>query len=824
MTKPLSSLVGLLLLTAQPLFSQSLDPAFTTSRIYKPGTVFSTLEQPDGQRIVAGRFIRANGTAVSNLTRLSAGGVPDAVFQRNLGDDAAGMYRPRLLPNGQLLVIAIGAAPIRAGGLSRASVLRLNADGTGDATFSAGTGATSNGTPIFVDDLLVLPDGKLIVVGPFDQFDGTPANRIVRLTANGAVDPTFQSGTGANSEIETVTIQPDGRLLIGGYFDSYNGNAANGLARLNANGSFDSSFSTPFQTYSEAINLLVQPDGKILAAGGLYTTPAGLGDGRGLVRLLPNGTLDSSFDTFLDDYTSYSYFGDALQLQPDGRILTLTRQNNTVSGVTRLLANGQADFSFQSGQTRYLPYSLTRLANGRLLVGGLPQFSSGGVVSPLAELTEAGTPATGFQPNLQDPGSINSLVRQPDGKVLIGGYFTEVDGQPAAGLARLGAAGGLDASFATPPRASGSVNISSLILQADGRIVGVSDFQVLRYLSNGQPDNSFNTFTLRGVGRLLQQPDGRLLVGDYGGQASASLVRLQADGTADPSFSTATSTLQGIMALALQPDGKILVAGEFRTGAGNPILQTVVRLQANGSQDASFATGNAAGVGSNLIRTLVVQPDGQVLVGGSFTALGTATTPGIVRLTTSGAPATGFAPPALTGTIQRIVLQPNNRILLGGTFTSATVPANLARLLPDGSADASFADTAVPNAGVNALLAQPNGQLTLGGLFSAIGNQPVTALAQLSAPNVLQVPAAQLLAARTHIWPVPAHALLHVAPAPNAQARHVELVNLLGQAVQRVAADQRAAVTLPLASVPAGTYLVRVTYATGTVTTRVLVQ
>jgi Domain of unknown function (DUF5122) beta-propeller len=141
--------------------------------------------------------------------------VPDAVFQRNLGGDAAGMYRPRLLPNGQLLVNAIGAASIRAGGLSRASVLRLNADGTGDAAFSAGTGATRNGTPVFVGDLLVLPDGKLIVVGPFDQFDGTPANRIVRLTANGAVDPTFQSGTGANNEIETVTIQPDGTYAAG---------------------------------------------------------------------------------------------------------------------------------------------------------------------------------------------------------------------------------------------------------------------------------------------------------------------------------------------------------------------------------------------------------------------------------------------------------------------------------------------------------------------------------------------------------------------------------------------------------------------------------
>lgn len=247
-----------------------LDPSFTPGGVYAPGTVYTAVEQPDGKRVVAGVFTRVNGSSAIGVARLDAMGALDATFQQNIGT-AGRAYRPRLLPNGQILLISVGG-PIAAGGLTRESVLRLNANGTADASFNAGTGATSGSSPIFVDDILPLPNGQMVVVGPFDTFNGTSAGRIVRLTATGAVDPTFNSGSGANQEIEIIVGLPNGQLLVGGYFTSYNGLPANGLARLNADGSLDTTFSTAFANQSEAINLLVQPDGKILVAGAVYTS------------------------------------------------------------------------------------------------------------------------------------------------------------------------------------------------------------------------------------------------------------------------------------------------------------------------------------------------------------------------------------------------------------------------------------------------------------------------------------------------------------------------------------------------------------------------
>lgn len=824
MKKYLLPVVGLTLLTSlyRPALSQSVDPSFVPGGIYKPGTIFSALEQPNGQLVVAGRFTRVNGTAASTLLRLSAAGTPDAAFQQNVGA-AEGAYRPRLLPNGQLLVISIGAAPIRAGGLTRASVLRLNADGTGDATFDAGSGATKNGTPVFVDDLLPLPNGQLIVVGPFDQFNGVPAKHIVRLNANGSVDATFAAGTGADQEVETAVALPNGQLLIGGFFTSYNGNAANGLARLNANGAFDATFSTDFQSYSEAINLTVQPDGKILVAGGLYTT-ANPG-GSGLTRLLPNGATDNSFAfSYLDTYTTYSYFGDAIQLQPDGKILLLSLQSNTVQGVVRLQANGTQDLSYQAGTNRYLPYSLTRLASGRTLVGGAPLFGTlGNISQTLAQLTDSGAPVATFQSVIQAPGDVNAVARQPDGKVLAGGYFTEAGGQPAAGLARFSATGGLDASFATVAR-PWNEGISDLVLQPDGSVVVSAGNQVLRYLSSGQVDNSFSRYSLRGVsGRLALQPDGRLLVGDYGGLPGASLVRLLPTGAPDASFSTSSTTLKSIMALALQPDGKVVVAGEY-TANGRPVTQVVVRLNSDGTQDNSF-TSPAVGPASfsNLIRSLAVQPDGRLVVGGSFTSVGSATLSGVARLTPSGAPDPSFMPPMLTGTVHKVLLQPNNRILLGGSFTSAALPNNLARLLPTGGADASFAATAQPSGYVGALLVQPDGRLLVGGNFAAVGTQPVTSLVQLTATNVLAMRAPSATAAHTDVWPVPAHSVLHVAPDPAAHPLAIDLLDVLGRVVQHKALTNGTA-TLPVEELNAGTYVVRVTYAEGVVSRPVVIH
>lgn len=825
-------ITGLLLTGLLPgrlILAQSLDPAFIPSSIFAPGTVYSAVEQSDGKRLVAGQFSRINGTATSGITRFDASGALDASFQQNVGT-ANGVYRPRLLPNGQIMLIALSSS-LTAGGLTRQSVLRLNANGTADATFNPGTGATANGNGIFVDDQLPLPNGQTVVVGPFDRFNGTAAKGIVRLTPTGAVDPTFASGTGASSEVEIIIGLPNGQLLIGGFFSSYNGNPCNGLARLNADGSFDPTFAAPFDTFSEAINLVLQPDGKILVAGGIYIANGNRDEG--LVRLLPNGTLDPTFASpaTAGAYSVYSYFGDAVQVQADGKILVVDADGVSGSSgpsVERLDPNGNTDATYQPAiSAGSVPFSLTLLANGSSLVGGPLTNVNGLLNRPLVQLTSTGALNLAFQPVIQTTGTVQAVVRQPDGKLIAGGNFSEINGQPANSLVRFNATGGLETVFNTPTTTR--FTVSDLALQPDGRVLAATGSTVLRFLSTGGVDNGFAFPANYRATRIVLQTDGRV-VAAFGSVPSSAgnLVRVLADGARDATFTPVTNGPGGLrtaQSLALQPNGKILVAGNFIPVGGTASISTVVRLETTGALDASFSSSSFAGVTSSTgLSSLALQPDGKVVVGGQFTAYGGTARTNLARLNADGSLDPGFVPPALTGTVLKVLLQPNNRILVGGSFSATGLPANLGRLLPTGQPDASFGATAQPNETVYALLAQPDGLLVAGGTFTTIGGQASPALARIVASNVLSVKAPQAVADRTLVWPVPAYTSLHVAPDASAMPQALDLFDAMGRAVRHLALTGASPVTLPVEILPAGIYMLRVTYAEGTVLRRVQLQ
>ena len=173
-----------------------------------------------------------------------------------------------------------------------------------------------------------------------------------------------------------------------------------------------------------------------------------------------------------------------------------------------------------------------------------------------------------------------------------------------------------------------------------------------------------------------------------------------------------------------------------------------------------------------------------------------------------------------------LALQPNGRVLLGGNFTSAGASASLnyvARVLGDGQDDASFANTAAPNNQVRALLVQPDGAIVLAGGFTAVAGQPRVSVARITAPNVLAVAAPAAVVARTAAWPVPAHGRLHVAPDASAHPLTVELLDAVGRAVRAQPASAPE-LTLDVEGLPAGVYLLRVNYAAGSVSRRVVVE
>ncbi len=216
-----------------------------------------------------------------------------------------------------------------------------------DASFTANIGTGFNNT---VAQVVRQSDGKFVVGGNFTSFNGVTRNRLARLNADGTPDTAFNAnlGTGFDANVVGVTVQPDGKILVGGNFTNFNGVALNRLVRLNSDGTRDTAFSTALGSGfgPNVARTVVQPDGKILVAG-LFSTFNGVAVNR-LVRLNSDGTRDTAFSTALG--AGFNNAITPLLVQPDGKILAggaFTAVNGTTTGaLARLNASGTLDTAF----------------------------------------------------------------------------------------------------------------------------------------------------------------------------------------------------------------------------------------------------------------------------------------------------------------------------------------------------------------------------------------------------------------------------------------------------------------------------------------------
>ncbi|HYP49358.1 MAG TPA: delta-60 repeat domain-containing protein, partial [Pyrinomonadaceae bacterium] len=164
-------------------------------------------------------------------------GLLDNAFAPLVSLDANGAIgRVRMQSDGKILVSGNFTVT---GGQLKYGIVRLNADGSVDNTFNTtfdlGTGA---------GDFAILPDGKIIIVGSFTRVNGIAVNRIARLNPDGSLDGSFNVGTGANDFVSTLSLQADGKIIVAGDFTAVNGTGRTKIARLNSNGSLDTTFNT----------------------------------------------------------------------------------------------------------------------------------------------------------------------------------------------------------------------------------------------------------------------------------------------------------------------------------------------------------------------------------------------------------------------------------------------------------------------------------------------------------------------------------------------------------------------------------------------------
>jgi len=574
----------------------------------------------------------------------------------------------------------------------------------------------------------------------------------------GDVDPTWDATVSGNfaTLIHTILAQPDGKILVGGNFETFAGCARQSLARINADGSCDTTFnhglaftrelfspgsnSIPFRPKPPVRALALQPDGKILVGLG-YESCCAFQQPPMIVRLNSDGTLDSSFNlSGLGNQDTFPASVYSVALQADGRII--------IGGLFAFNANGA--FGANSG-----------LANiARLNSNGSLDTSFNASVGTI------------FSPPFFSPNSVvNAVAVQPDGKVIIGGGFTRVGGNiQRTAIARLNTDGSNDESF----NAGNSLNalntiVYAIVLQPDGKILAAGDVwkpigggpqtqnvAVVRLNADGSRDSGFSNYDFGlnyGAGRSLSlQADGKIvIVGDFRitTQPTRTFVaRLNSDGTPDTSYDTGTGTFpplndptgeRSVDAVALAPDGKAIIGGQFAFYQGE-VVQQILKLNTDGSRDVTFDS-NGPGYNASVFA-LARQPDGKLLVGfnksSRFTRLNAHRTGGIGRLNVDGTTDTTFTSPfddGLFGTtmVVAIAVQNDGKVLIGGDFRlrGSTIPIYLARLNANGTLDTTFNGSADNQ--VQAFALQADGKIIVGGSFTTVSGVGQQGLARLNA-------------------------------------------------------------------------------------------
>ncbi len=330
-----------------------------------------------------------------------------------------------------------------------------------------------------------LGNGKVLVGGNIGSGIGAASDirHFARLNVDGSVDTSFVTGTGFNNYVRDIAVQDDEKIVVGGDFTSYNGTTCNRVVRLNSDGTVDGSFVTAMRTAADGDvrSVAVEVSGTILV-GGLFDNFAGSA-ANGLVRLNSSGVPAA-----------------ALALP------------------------------FSAGAT---VESVLAEPDGKITVGG--NFTIGGTHRDIARLTSTGAQDGSFNAGSGSNGGIYSVARMSDGKYVLGGYFTTYNGTSAVRCCRINANGSLDNTF-----------------------------------SNVGFDSS--------VRRVAAQPDGKTLAGGFFSAPANRLERLTSSGTVDGTFDQGTGPAGSVYEIALDDGGSIWVGGNFFSYNGSssrPIVKLV---------------------------------------------------------------------------------------------------------------------------------------------------------------------------------------------------------------------------------------------------------
>jgi uncharacterized delta-60 repeat protein len=422
-----------------------------------------------------------------------------------------------------------------------------------------------------------------------DLSNTSPVLRLINTTTN-TTENTFNNSVGFDAQTSQYVIQPDGNIIVVGQFTSYKTSVHNRIVRLKTNGFVDSTFDNSIGFNGITNGVALQPDGKIIVVG-QFTQYKGISE-NGIIRLNSDGTKDLTFDN------SIGFFGGAVsvELQTDGKIICVgnftTYKGISANKIIRLNSDGTIDTSFVYGI---------------------------GFTSTLLGLT--------------------GIAIQTDGKILIGGDFTQYQGVTNNKIIRLNSDGSKDLTFNNSVGFNTGFGflVNRFVLQPDGKIIcfgsftqykGLTENRIIRLNSDGSKDLTFDNSVGFGINATLcgaLQPDGKIIVvgqfSSYKGVTANNIIRLNSDGSIDLTFDISIGFDSRADYVSVLSDGSIICVGVFNS-YNNYLNNSIIKLNSNGQiistlnlgdnlTDIIYNSNNNVFYGIDVNDLYIINSDGQ---------------------------------------------------------------------------------------------------------------------------------------------------------------------------------------------------------------------
>jgi uncharacterized delta-60 repeat protein len=684
--------------------------------------VFKILPAGGGKFYVAGRFTTLGGQTANRIARLNSDLTRDNTFNAPAFND----YVVNLDIDSQGRVVVVGLFT-QVDSQTRNYIARLNPNGSLDTSFDAGTTLSSVASAVDIQ-----LNGAIMVGGGFGGY-------VKRLLPSGAVDPYFSlGGTALNGQVQDLETTADGLLYVAGSFTTPKSRVAVYTTSksdpaitvppqsvdVNLGGSTTLSatiYATSSATYQWFKNgqPLVGQTGPTLALNNITKADAA---SYTVDVTTAQGTVSSSSAVIKVLAEPVVAGHPQTQSVPVGSQVTFNVGVTGRGPLTYRWRKNGVDIPDSNSATLVLNNVQNSHAGNYDVVvsndlGEYTSFSAGlGVYAVVGGVDSTLNVGTG-------PASTVQVIKKlQNGNIAIGGSFTTVNALTRGGFAVLDNTGAL-VSLATNPSQAGGNGVRGIAQQNDGKIlIGWYTAGVKRYNTDGSADATFPAETHQIETFATSGND--LFIGGYHSSGVRSLRKFSlATGTFDTAFNANVPveiTGWNLYSICVQSDGKILIGNSFGG---------IRRLNADGTADATFTQPTFSWSGGGSLKELYAiaqTADGKIWVGGKFDGVnGSLNQRYLVRLTDTGTVDSGVPDLALNGTVRSIV-PVGNDVLVGGDFSKVVGSTTYRSVLrvkgSTGAIDTNFASV-FGNASAFCMELQPDGTLLVGGSFTSPYNR-----------------------------------------------------------------------------------------------------